>query len=41
MGVKIYKRMLTYTRPYLWKLVLAGIFMIGVSAFQGAIAFLE
>jgi len=40
MGVKIYKRMLTYVRPYLPRLVLASVFMIFVSAFQGAIAFL-
>ena len=40
MGVKIYKRMLTYTRPYLWKLVLAVFFMIGFGAFHGALAFL-
>ena len=40
MGVNIYKRMLAYTRPYLWKLVLAGFFMVGFAAFHGALAFL-
>ncbi len=40
MGVRIYKRMLAYVRPYLPKLVLASFFMVFVSAFQGAIAFL-
>ncbi len=40
MGVRIYKRMLAYVRPYMPRLVLASLFMVFVSAFQGAIAFL-
>ncbi len=40
MDVKIYKRMLSYVRPYAGKLVLAAVFMVFVSSFQGAIAFL-
>jgi subfamily B ATP-binding cassette protein MsbA len=40
MGMMIYKRMLAYVRPYVARLVLASLFMVFVSAFQGAIAFL-
>jgi ATP-binding cassette, subfamily B, bacterial MsbA len=40
MGVKIYQRMLSYVRPYAPRLALASVFMVFVSAFQGAIAFL-
>ncbi len=40
MDVKIYKRMLAYVRPYAGKLGLAAVFMVFVSSFQGAIAFL-
>ncbi len=36
----IYRRMLTYVRPYVPRLMLAMVFMILVSSFQGAIAFL-
>jgi subfamily B ATP-binding cassette protein MsbA len=40
MGVTIYRRMLAYVRPYIPKMLLAVLFMIAVSALQGAIAFL-
>ncbi|MEW6719656.1 MAG: ABC transporter ATP-binding protein [Thermodesulfobacteriota bacterium] len=40
MGVTIYKRMLAYVRPHLGKLFLGSVFVVFVSAFQGAIAFL-
>lgn len=36
----IYRRMLSYVRPYLPRLFLAMLFMVFVSAFQGAVAFL-
>jgi len=36
----IYRRMLNYVRPYLPRLFLAMLFMMFVSAFQGAVAFL-
>ncbi len=40
MGVTIYRRMLTYVRAYVPRLLIAMVFMILVSSFQGAIAFL-
>ena len=40
MGMTIYRRMLTYVRPYLPRLFLAMLFMVFVSTFQGAVAFL-
>ncbi|HEY3490846.1 MAG TPA: lipid A export permease/ATP-binding protein MsbA [Candidatus Deferrimicrobiaceae bacterium] len=40
MGVTIYRRMLEYVKPYVPKMILAVLFMIGVSGLQGAIAFL-
>jgi len=40
MGVKVYKRMLEYVRPYVPRLILASFFVVFVSAFQGAIAYL-
>ncbi|MBP2676023.1 MAG: phospholipid-lipopolysaccharide transporter, partial [Deltaproteobacteria bacterium] len=40
MGVKVYKRMLEFVRPHTAKLILASFFVIFVSAFQGAIAYL-
>jgi len=40
MGMTIYRRMLEYVRPYLPRLLLAMLFMVGVSAFHGSIAFL-
>jgi ATP-binding cassette, subfamily B, bacterial MsbA len=36
----IYRRMLSYVRPYLVRLFLAMLFMVLVSAFHGAVAFL-
>ncbi|GAB4367705.1 MAG: lipid A export permease/ATP-binding protein MsbA [Deltaproteobacteria bacterium] len=36
----IYRRMLTYVRPYFSRLFLAMLFMVFVSGFQGAVAFL-
>jgi len=36
----LYRRMLNYVRPYLPRLFLAMLFMMFVSAFQGAVAFL-
>lgn len=36
----IYRRMLTYVRPYVPRLFLAMVFMILASSFQGAVAFL-
>jgi len=36
----IYRRMLAYVRPYLPRLLLAMLFMVVVSGFQGAVAFL-
>lgn len=36
----IYRRMLEYVRPYMPRLLLAMVFMVGVSAFHGSIAFL-
>ncbi|MGA6992572.1 MAG: lipid A export permease/ATP-binding protein MsbA [Candidatus Deferrimicrobiaceae bacterium] len=40
MGMTVYRRMLAYVRPYTLRLVLAMAFMIIVSSFRGAIAFL-
>ncbi|MGB5995314.1 MAG: lipid A export permease/ATP-binding protein MsbA [Candidatus Deferrimicrobiaceae bacterium] len=40
MGVTVYRRMLAYVRPYRLRLLLAMLFMILVSSFRGAIAFL-
>ena len=40
MGMKIYRRMLAYVRPYLPRLFLAMLFMMLMSAFHGAVAFL-
>ena len=40
MGIKIYKRMLAYARPYIWKLALAGLFMVGFSALNAGIIYL-
>jgi subfamily B ATP-binding cassette protein MsbA len=40
MGMTIYRRMLEYVRPYMPRLLLAMVFMVGVSAFHGSIAFL-
>jgi len=40
MGMTIYRRMLTYVRPYLPRLFFAMLFMVFVSGFQGAVAFL-
>ena len=40
MGVTVYRRMLEYVRPYTGRLILAMLFMVGVSAFHGSIAFL-
>jgi subfamily B ATP-binding cassette protein MsbA len=40
MGVTVYRRMLAYIRPYRLRLLLAMLFMIVVSSFRGAIAFL-
>ncbi len=40
MGITIYRRMLTYVRPYVPRLGLAMVFMILASSFQGAVAFL-
>jgi len=40
MGVTVYRRMLAYVRPYRMRLLLAMLFMIVVSSFRGAIAFL-
>ncbi len=40
MGVTIYRRMLTYVRPYVPRLLLAMLFMVLASSFQGAVAFL-
>jgi subfamily B ATP-binding cassette protein MsbA len=40
MGVTVYRRMLAYVRPYKGRLLLAMLFMIVVSSFRGAIAFL-
>ena len=40
MGVTVYRRMLAYVRPYRLRLLLAMLFMIVVSSFRGAIAFL-
>ena len=40
MGLTIYRRMLAYVRPYRGRLLLAMLFMIVVSSFRGAIAFL-
>ncbi len=36
----IYRRMLTYVRPYVPRLLLAVLFMVLASSFQGAVAFL-
>ncbi len=38
--MKIYRRMLEYVRPHMAKLILASFFVVFVSAFQGAIAYL-
>src|SRR3990172_6248125 len=40
MGLTIYRRMLAYVRPYKGRLLCAMLFMIVVSSFRGAIAFL-
>ena len=40
MGMTIYRRMLLYVRPYTMRLLLAMLFMVIVSSFRGAIAFL-
>ena len=40
MGVTVYRRMLAYVHPYRMRLLLAMLFMIVVSSFRGAIAFL-
>jgi len=40
MGLTIYRRMLAYVRPYQGRLLCAMLFMIVVSSFRGAIAFL-
>jgi len=40
MGVTVYRRMLAYVRPYKMRLLFAMLFMIIVSSFRGAIAFL-
>jgi len=40
MGMTVYRRMLAYVRPYMPRLVLAMGFMVIVSSFRGAIAFL-
>ena len=40
MGLTIYRRMLVYVRPYQGRLLCAMLFMIVVSSFRGAIAFL-
>ena len=40
MGVSLYRRMLEYTRPYVPKLLLAMVVMVGVSALSGSTAFL-
>lgn len=40
MGVAVYRRMLAYVRPYTMRLLFAMLFMIAVSSFRGAIAFL-
>ncbi len=40
MGVAVYRRMLAYVRPYTSRLLVAMLFMIVVSSFRGAIAFL-
>ena len=36
----IYRRMLGYVRPYVPRLILAMVFMVGISALQGSIAYL-
>jgi len=38
--MKIYRRMLSYLRPYIWRLALAGLFMVGFALLNGAVAFL-
>src|SRR3989304_1437623 len=40
MGVTGYRRMLAYVRPYKMRILVAMLFMIIVSSFRGAIAFL-
>ena len=40
MGVAVYRRMLAYASPYTMRLLCAMLFMIVVSSFRGAIAFL-
>src|SRR4030067_833291 len=40
MGVTVYRRMLAYVRPYKMRILVAMLFMIIVSSFRGAIAFL-
>jgi subfamily B ATP-binding cassette protein MsbA len=40
MGVSLYRRMLEYTRPYVPRLLLAMLVMVGVSALSGSTAFL-
>jgi len=38
--VRVYKRLLTYLRPYLWRLGLAGICMVGMAILTAALAYL-
>ena len=40
MGMSLYRRMLEYTRPYVPRLLLAMVVMVGVSALSGSTAFL-
>ena len=40
MGMNLYRRMLTYVRPYAPRLLLAMLLMVGVSALNGSTAFL-
>jgi len=40
MGMTVYRRMLAYVRQYTLRLVLAMVFMVIVSSFRGAVAFL-
>jgi len=40
MGLSLYRRMLEYTRPYVPRLLLAMLVMVGVSALSGSTAFL-
>ncbi|HMK34184.1 MAG TPA: ABC transporter ATP-binding protein [Desulfomonilaceae bacterium] len=38
--MRVYKRLLTYLRPYLWRLGLAGICMVGMAILTAALAYL-